>query len=204
MVGHEYLTCRANRELDLERIELGKLMPNVIRKKRNPESGMTLIELMIAAVVLIFGMLSVMGLLMLAIGNNGRSKIDSSATMLSQAVLEQISAKLVGGGPGSITDNSNCDGTGNTWTIAYGQGGANLTGGKIDFVGQAQAAVPANYSMNYVECNNNVRMTYDVRWNIQSVGTTTYLVTVGARPFGGMPTRFSFALPVSMRAYVGK
>jgi len=176
----------------------------LLRKKRNPESGMTLIELMIAAVVLIFGMLSVMGLLMLAIGNNGRSKIDSSATMLSQAVLEQISAKLVGGGPGSITDNNNCDGTGNTWTIAYGQGGANLAAGKIDFVGQAQGTVPADYFMNYVECNNNVRMTYDVRWNIQVVGTTTYLVTVGARPFGGLPTRFAFALPVSMRAYVGK
>ncbi len=166
---------------------------------------MTLIELMIAAVVLIFGMLSIMGLLMLAVGNNGRSKIDSSATMLSQAVLEQISAKLVGGGPGSITDNSNCDGTGTTWTIAYAAGGANLLGGKIDFT-QAQAAVPADYHMNYVECNNNVRMTYDVRWNIQPfVGATgTNLVTVGARPFGGMPTRFSFALPVSMRAYVGK
>jgi hypothetical protein len=166
---------------------------------------MTLIELMIAAVVLIFGMLSIMGLLMLAVGNNGRSKIDSSATMLSQAVLEQISAKLVGGGPGSITDNSGCGGgPGTTWTIAYGQGGANLAGGKIDFVGQAQGAVPADYYMNYVECNNNVRMTYDVRWNIQAVGTTTYLVTVGARPFSGMPTRFAFALPVSMRAYVGK
>jgi type II secretory pathway pseudopilin PulG len=175
-------------------------------KKRNPESGMTLIELMIASVVLIFGMLSVMGLLMLAIGNNGRSKIDSTATMLSQAVLEQISAKLVGGGPGSITDNNNCNGTGNTWTIAYGQGGANLAGGKIDFVNQAQGAVPASYFMNYVECNitNNQKMTYDVRWNIQALGTTTYLVTVGARPSGGMPTRFSFALPVNMRAYVGK
>jgi len=165
---------------------------------------MTLIELMIAAVVLIFGMLSIMGLLMLAIGNNSRSKVDSGATMLSQAVLEQISAKLVGGGPGSITDNNGCDGTGNTWTIAYGQGGANLVAGKIDFVGQAQGAVPGNYYMNYVECNNNVKMTYDVRWNIQAVGTTTYLVTVGARPFNTMPTRFSFSLPVTMRAYVGK
>ncbi|PYV61799.1 MAG: hypothetical protein DMG95_11355 [Acidobacteria bacterium] len=74
-------------------------------KNRKSESGMSLIELMIASVVLIFGMLSIMGLLMLAIGNNGRSKIDSGATMLTQVVLEQVSAKLAGGGPGSITDN---------------------------------------------------------------------------------------------------
>lgn len=164
---------------------------------------MTLIELMIAAVVLVFGLLSIMGLLMLAIGNNGRSKIDSTATMLTQAVLEQISAKLSGGGPGSITDNNNCDGTGNTWTINDAAGGATLAGGKIDFT-QAQAGAGANYFMNYVDCNNNVKMTYDVRWNIQSIGANgTYLVTVGARPKGGVPIRFAFALPVTMRAYVG-
>jgi len=166
---------------------------------------MTLIELMIASVVLIFGMLSIMGLLMLAMGNNGRSKIDSGATMLSQVVLEQVSAKLAGGGPGKITDNANCDNTGTTWTIDDSNipGGANLVGGKIDFT-QAQAAAGANYYMNYVECNNNVKMDYDVRWHIESVGANgTYLVTVGARPKSFKAGRFTFAIPITMRAYVG-
>ncbi|SRR6266496_2800572 len=177
------------------------------RKNRNPESGMTLIELMIASVVLIFGMLSIMGLLMLAIGNNGRSKIDSGATMLSQVVLEQVSAKLAGGGPGSITDNSACGtGPGTTWTINESAvpGGANLVGGKIDFT-EAQAPLVANnYAMNYVDCNNTVKMDYDVRWNIQSIGANgTYLVTVGARPKSFKAGRFTFAIPISMRAYVG-
>ncbi|SRR6266567_1420 len=173
------------------------------RKNRNPQSGMTLIELMIASVVLVFGMLSIMGLLMLAVGNNGRSKIDSTATMLTQGVLEQISAKLAGGGPGSITDNANCNNTGTTWTIDDQPGGAALSGGKIDFT-QAQAAAGANYYMNYVECNNNLPVAYDVRWNIQSIGANgTYLATVGARPRALPPTRFAFALPVTMRAYVG-
>lgn len=180
------------------------------RSKR--ESGMTVIELMIAGAVLVFGMLSVLGLLMVAVGNNGRSKVDSTATMLTQAVLEQISAKLAGGGPGSITDNANCNGTGNTWDIDHGSGngdqGANLVGGKIDFT-QAQTAIaspdaPALYYMNYVDCNNNVKSIYDVRWNVQSIGSnSTYLVTVGAKPSGSMPTKFSFAIPVTMRAYVG-
>jgi Tfp pilus assembly protein PilV len=165
---------------------------------------MTLIELMIASVVLIFGMLSIMGLLMLAMGNNHRSKIDSGATMLSQVVLEQVGAKLAGGGPGSITDNSNCNNTGTTWTINEQPGGATLVGGKVDFT-QAQAGLVAtNYAMNYVDCNNNVKTNYDVRWNVQSVGANgTYLVTVGARPKNSLPLRFAFALPVTMRAYVG-
>jgi Tfp pilus assembly protein PilV len=171
------------------------------RRKLHPESGMTLIELAIAAVVLIVGMLSIMALLFIAIGNNGRSKIDSSATMLTQAVLEQISAKLAGGGPGTLTDNANCNGTGTTFTILYQPGGAALAAnGTIDFT----AAQVANYSMTYVQCNNNVPRTYDVRWNVQIITDKTYLVTVGARPAGGAgSTQFSFALPVTMRSYVG-
>ena len=174
-----------------------------MRRKLHPESGMSLIELSIAGFVLVFGMLSIMGLLVVAIGNNGRSKIDSAATMLSQAVLEQLSAKLAGGGPGSITDNANCNGTGTTHQIAFDPGGATVAGNVIDFVNQAQNAVPANYYMSYADCSNNVQMIYDVRWNIQALGSNTYLVTVGARPLNGMPGRFGFAIPVNMRTYVG-
>jgi type II secretory pathway pseudopilin PulG len=171
-------------------------------RKLHRESGMTLIELAIAGFVLVFGMLSLMGLLVIAIGNNGRSKIDSTATMLSQAVLEQLSAKLAGGGPGSISDNANCNGTGTAHTIASDPGGASTSGSGIDFT-QAQGSITTNYYMNYVDCNNNVPNTYDVRWNIQDLGNSTYLVTVGARPLGGLPQKFAFAIPVNMRAYVG-
>jgi Tfp pilus assembly protein PilV len=176
-------------------------------RKLDREAGMTLIELAIAGFVLVFGMLSIMGLLVIAIGNNGRSKIDSSATMLSQAVLEQLSAKLSGGGPGSLTDNSNCNGTGTTHQIGYDAGGANTSGSGIDFT-QAQGSIGTDsngnpYYMDYIECNNNVTMVYDIRWNIQSVGNATYLVTVGARPKNTLPTRFAFAIPVNMRTYVG-
>ena len=57
--------------------------------------------------------------------------------------------------------------------------------------------------MSYVDCNNNVKTTYDVRWNIQLLNGSTYVVTVGAKPMNNLPTRFSFSIPVNMRAYVG-
>lgn len=166
---------------------------------------MSMIELLIACAVLVFGLLSVMGVLMVATGNNGRSKIDSSATMLTQAVVEQISAVLEGGGPGSITD---CAGAGNTWVIDTTSGappngwGATVKGGQIDFT---QATPPAGAHMDYVECNGNVQTTYDVRWNVQTVGSNnTFLVTVGAKPKEKLPARFGFAIPVNMRVYVGQ
>ena len=168
---------------------------------------MTLIELAIAGFVLVFGMLSIMALLVIAIGNNGRSKVDSTATMLSQAVLEQLSAKLSGGGPGSLSDNSNCNGTGTAHQIGYDPGGASTAGSGIDFT-QAQNTIGSDsngnpYYMDYVDCNNNVQAIYDVRWNIQSLGNATYLVTVGARPKGNLPQQYAFAIPVNMRTYVG-
>src|SRR6266446_3316323 len=64
--------------------------------------------------------------------------------------------------------------------------GAQLKGNTVDF---SQGAPPAGSFMNYVECNGNVQTTYDVRWNIQTISANgTYLVTVGARPKGGLPT----------------
>ena len=181
-------------------------MKTKLPQRKQSESGMTLIELLIAAFVLVFGMLSIAALLETAVGNNGRSKIDSSATMLTQAVTDQISAKMAGGGPGSITD---CNGTGTTHVIDDGEDlllGANvLASGDIDFT-QSQAGIPANYSMDFVQCdgNGNAQLTYDVRWNVQPLSGTTYLVTVGAKPkSSGLAVRFSFSIPVNMRAYVG-
>jgi hypothetical protein len=178
------------------------------RGKLRSESGMTVIELLIAGVVLVVGMFAVMGLLGLAVGNNGRSKIDTTATMLSQTVVEQISAQLEGGGPGLIQDCVNPT----PWDIEYQSApppngwGAALNGDKIDFT---QTNPPAGSFMNYVECNvqpngNVIQTVYDVRWNVQAMtANQTYLVTVGARPKNKGPIRFSFALPVNMRVYVG-
>jgi len=43
--------------------------------------------------------------------------------------------------------------------------------------------VPANYKMQFVACGNGGRqMTYEVRWNIQTVTANTRLITVSARP----------------------
>jgi Tfp pilus assembly protein PilV len=180
------------------------------------EAGFSLVELMMAVLILTFGLLAITALFATAIGNNGRSRVDSTATMLSESVLEQITAVLANGGPSSLTDSDpqyaaeNCPAP-TTWYIDTNVGGASLSGATIDFT-QAQSAIPQpnppyTYYMNYVVCNGagefGTTAVYDVRWNIAQLSASSYLVTVAARPQGMVTGRFTFALPVTMRMYVG-
>lgn len=174
-------------------------------RTQNQEAGFTLLEVMIAGLVLTVGLLAVAVLFGTAVGNNGRSRVDSTATMLSSAVIEQITAVLARGGPASVTD---CGTPATTWTINTGVGGAALSGSGIDFT---ETSPPMGYQMNFVMCNGGgvagTQVVYDVRWNIQQMSTnppsSSYLVTVAARPQGNANNRFTFALPVTFRTFVG-
>jgi Flp pilus assembly protein TadG len=167
-----------------------------IRKsRRNSEAGLTMLEVLFAAVVMTIGFLGLIGLVATAIASNNRNKLDSTGTMLAQAVVEQINSTLVGTGTATITDCQN-----NTWNIATAVGGATLSGANIDFT---QTNVPTNYSMKFSVCNVAQQTTYDVRWNVQQITSETYLVTVGAHMLnsGTAGTKY-FALPVTLRTYV--
>src|SRR5437016_14223653 len=60
---------------------------------KRTERGFSLIELMIALVVLAVGMAALGVLFGVAILGNGRSKGDTAGTMLAQTILEQIAAQ---------------------------------------------------------------------------------------------------------------
>jgi Tfp pilus assembly protein PilV len=172
------------------------------QRKRKRQAGFTILEAMIAGFILTFGLLSITALFATAIGNNGRSRVDTTATMLSESVIEQVTAVLARGGPSAMTD---CASTPTTWFIDTDIGGAALSGSSIDFT---EASPPSGYHMNFVVCNGGgeaeTQAIYDVRWNIARVSTNTYLVTVAARPKGMTAGRFTFALPVTFRTYVGQ
>lgn len=163
--------------------------------RNNGEAGISLIELMVAAFVIVVGFTGALALVLTAIASNNRNRMDSTATMLAQAVVENISSVIVGSGADSLTDCA-----GNNWTINTAIGGATLSGSQIDFT---QSSPPSNYYMNYVVCNVGSQTTYDVRWNVQTVSSNTYMITVGVKQRNSNTTanRF-FALPVSLRSYV--
>ncbi len=155
--------------------------------KRKKQRGMTLIELMIALTVLTVGLAALLGLLSVAIASNTRNKLDTGGTFAAQAVLETIAAQPAG------TDVTMTDCAGNSITVktaspAVGASpnytGANLMSdgtGRIDFQGQAASSVTTGYKASYVGCGPaGNRVTYDVRWRVQTVSAYSRLVTVGA------------------------
>ncbi len=163
--------------------------------RRRGQAGISLIELMIAGVILVVGVLALMTLVITAIGTNNRNKKDTTATLVAALVLQEMATQPANStGTVDVTDCA-----GGTWTIGVAPGGATVSGGTIDF----SAATVTNYNMQYAVCAGNVQTRYDVRWNVQQLTTNTALVTVGVRQLGATSDLRMFALPVTIRTILG-
>jgi prepilin-type N-terminal cleavage/methylation domain-containing protein len=183
---------------------------------RARQSGMSLIELMIAMVVLVVGICALMLLVTTATSSNNRNKLDTTGTLLAQKVLEGIAAQpATQNTPFTMTD---CNPAGSTaWTIGTASAaspgnGATLDGsGNISYSAQTYAQLSAafpNYAMLYVTCGvGGTQATYDVRWNVRTLTAYTKLVTVSARQLGVSPTGNNlpfFSPPVTLRTIAGQ
>jgi Tfp pilus assembly protein PilV len=177
---------------------------------RNPQAGITMIETLLAAVVLVIGSVGMLSLIVDAIATNNRNRMDSTQTMLATSILEQIHSTFNGIGTSDLTD---CAGT--TWNIQTtipnsGTAGAQLIGANIDY---SQTSPPSGYYMNYVistPCTSTgaVQGVYDVRWHLDWVGhpavkTKSYLITVSAKLRGHGEGNKFFSLPVTLRFMAG-
>jgi type IV pilus assembly protein PilV len=182
------------------------------QSRRTRQAGLSMVELLVAMMVLAVGMMGSMILVRTAIVNNNRNKMDTTATALAQMVLEQINSRPVT----TVTNITINDCAGVARTInpngaaSPGAGATLLTSGfnsgNIDF-SQDITAVPVGYGMQYVTCGPaNQQVTYDVRWNITNMTGFTRLVTVSARKqiatnTGALPF---FAVPVTLRGIGGQ
>jgi prepilin-type N-terminal cleavage/methylation domain-containing protein len=185
------------------------------------ESGLTLIELMIAMTVLAVGLAGIMAIVIASLYGNSRNRTDTGATMLSQMVIEQMAD--VPANANTVLRVTDC--AGNPWDINTAAGGASAAlkgtnnfpawvASDIDFnVVLPPAASPGNgYRMSYVTCgtNGSTGLTYDVRWNVQtSGGGTTKTVVVAARISGtggttaGGAQNIYFAIPAQLKTVLG-
>lgn len=147
------------------------------------ERGMSLIELMIALTVLTVGLAALLALLMTAIKTNTSNKLDTGGTLAAQAVLETIAAQP----SGANVTMYDCVGNAITVKTAPDTTVNLLTSypvGDVDF--SQTSGITSGYSASYVGCGPaGRRVTYDVRWRIQTISTdgvnySEKLIIVGA------------------------
>jgi len=177
--------------------------------KRSGTKGFTLIEVMLAMMVLMVGVLGGMMMVIIGATRDNSNRVDTTATNVAQTVLEEISGASTNSNPVlTITDCVQTDPTTSTLKINTAPGGATLSGkGDIDFTADTAASLNGNqYQMNFVVCGSNGLQTpYDVRWHIDPVGGTGFgkLVTVSARqPFVDSQRGIAFIRPVTLRTIV--
>lgn len=167
------------------------------------QHGLTIIELLIAMVVLAVGILASMSLVIMAINGDFRSKQQSNSTALAQMVTEKIMSIPAYTNPTlTLTD---CTGT--SFNIATAAGGGALNSSGDEDYTQAKVT---NYNMAYTDCGTaNRQMTYDVRWKVTAIPNNTYvkLLIVSARlnaVTNGATTGAVFGPVVTIKTLVGQ
>ena len=173
-----------------------------------------MIELMIAMLVLAIGLGALSSLFVLASGTDNKNSKGTSAALLAHMMIEQISAQSANSSANMVI--TDCQG--NQWVVATagapapnGAGALLVTNSASPYYGgidpaQNFATVTAGYGMLYVDCAVNGRQaTYDVRWNVVTLGPFTRMITVTGRqvsPAGQLGNRL-FSLPVTLRTIGG-
>jgi len=187
---------------------------STLRIARGRQAGMSMIELMIAMVVLAVGLGALSNLFILASGTDNKNSRGTSAALLAQMMIEQISAQSANSSANIVV--TDCQG--NQWVVATagapgpnGQGASLMTNPTSPYYGgidpaQNFANVTPGYSMLYTDCAINGRQAvYDVRWNVMTLSPFNRLITVTGRqvsPAGQLGNRL-FALPMTLRTIGG-
>jgi prepilin-type N-terminal cleavage/methylation domain-containing protein len=140
-------------------------MPVIHRNSRvrgKQQRGFTFIELAIAVVILLFGIVAVVQLVPAALQSNNANRQDTMSTVIAQRELEQMLLQ-------SLSATSFTDSDGNTINLGSVTSGGTVVGSPlisgtaaIDF----SASNVTNYNLTYVDPNDSRSATYDVRWAV--------------------------------------
>lgn len=171
------------------------------KTRSGQEGGVSLIELMIAMLVLAVGIVGSMALILRSVGGDSWSKQLSNSTVLAQAVTERIMA--IPAASNTIITLNDCAGT--AWNVNTAPGGPAVTAtGDLDF----SAAAVANYQMLYTDCDTNGHQAiYDVRWNVTAIANSNgwvKLLTVSSQLKSAGKDAMVFAPVATVRTIVGE
>ncbi len=184
-------------------------MQRATTKSRNRQKGFSILEMLLATVILLVGLVAVAQLVPATILLNYRNRMDSSALVFAQRQLDVILDQ-----PLNPLGNSFTDPQGNTYllgdpAIPNRVQGANVVSVNnqtlIDFGGAIPPAYPTNgYGFTYQDPADPNGPTYDVRWAVIVTGNGSVAASkryiLGVRQVGGN----GFFLPITLDTMVTK
>jgi len=178
------------------------------KKQLHSQRGFTLIEMVVATVVLVVGIVGVAKLVPVAVSMNLGNRRDSTALVIAQREMDALVGQSIGNGTFSDPQGVVCPplavcNLGNPATPGVIVGSPVLNFGTrplIDF----SAAQVAGYSFYYSDPNDPSSTQYDVRWAVITLGNGT---TASAKRFiVGVRRRAGNGpfLPITLDAAVDK
>ena len=182
-------------------------MQRSTKRNRLRQQGFSIVEMMLATVILLVGLVAVAQLVPASILLNYRNRMDSSALVFAQRQLDQMIDQ-------PLSSNSFLDVLGNTCQLGNPATPNAVQGNNvisvnnqtlIDFSQPPGAPAPTNgYSFTYQDPTDPSRTTYDVRWAVIVTGNGSVAASrryiLGVRQVGGS----GFFLPITLDTMVTK
>jgi type II secretory pathway pseudopilin PulG len=174
---------------------------------RTGQEGFSILEMMLATIILLVGLVAIAQLVPATVLLNYRNRTDSSALVFAQRELDQMLAQ-------PLTQNSFVDALGNTCQLGNPTSPNTLQGTNvvslnnqtlIDFSGSAPSPAPTSgYGFTYQDPTDPSGTTYDIRWGVIITGNGSLASTkrfiIGVRQFGGE----GYFKPITLDTMVGK
>jgi prepilin-type N-terminal cleavage/methylation domain-containing protein len=138
------------------------------QRRRAAERGFTLMEMLMATVIILVGLVAVAQLVPLSVMMNSNNRNDGTALVFAQRVLEEMRNQPLANSSYNDPQGVLCPlgnicmlGDPTQPSVLVGSP-VNAASGIIDF----SAAPVAGYSFTYVDPNDPLGATYDVRWAV--------------------------------------
>lgn len=165
------------------------------------QRGFTLIEMMVAMVMMTVGLLAVAQLVPFSIRLNTANRDDSTALVLAQSEMNQfIEQQLASTAFVDAAGNACTLGNPATPNVFVGNPVVTFNGAQVINFGAAGSTGVPGYSFTWFDPNDPVQVTYDVRWASYTRANGARRFILGVRRLGG---NFPL-LPVNLDSMVEK
>jgi Tfp pilus assembly protein PilV len=177
------------------------------RQVAKAQRGFTLIEALLATIVMLVGIVAVAQLVPVSLSINSVNRASSTALVIEQRILEQMLDQPLTAM--TCTAPACPDAQAGSWSLGNSGAAGAVVGSAVTSVNSSpaidfSAGQIAGYSFNYVDPNDPFGATYDVRWAVvtylQGSRITGKRFLLGARQTGGN----GFTLPLTLDTTVEK